>query len=329
MLRSLRDGCHSLGLNWGLVVLVLATNLAMALVLALPLALQLDKDLVHRGASSAMMYGFDYDWWSAWSEQQQQGPESALSPEILGSGFMLKNLELLLKGWLPLGLFARGGSAAAPVDPVTLGLGGLYLVLQAFLTGGLVSVFRRPRGGWTLRGLVHGCGFYFGRMARLSLLALAAAGLLFALNVPFAAAVDRVAREAVSGRSAVLLTLGRHALLLVGLLLLHMVVSHARVLLVREERLSVVLAALSSLGFCARRLAAASGQYLVIAALGGVLLALFGLLDSWLVVVGYKTQLVALVLFEAFMAARIALRLWLLAAQLELQREPGRVSGLP
>jgi hypothetical protein len=328
MLRSLREGCRSVGLNWGLVVLVLATNLAMALVLAVPLALQLDKDLAHRGASSAMMYGFDYDWWSAWSEQQR-GPASALAPEILGTGFMLKNLELLLKGWLPLGLFARGGGGAPPVDPVTLGLGGLYLALQAFLTGGLVSVFRRPRGGWTLRGLVHGCGFYFGRMVRLSLLALGAAWLLFALNAPLAAAVDRMAREAVSSRSATLLVLGRHALLLAGLLLLHMVVSHARVLVVREERLSVVLAAFSSLGFCGRRLAAAFGQYVVIAALGGLLLALFGLLDSWLVVVGYKTQLVALVLFEAFMAARIALRLWLLAAQVELQREPRRASALP
>jgi hypothetical protein len=328
MLRSLRDGCRSVGLNWGLVVLVLAANLAFALVLAVPLALQLDEDLEHRGASSAMMYGFDYDWWSAWSEQQQ-GPASALSPELLGTGFMLKNLELLLKGWLPLGLFARGRSGAPSVDPLTLGLGGLYLALQAFLSGGLVSVFRRPRGGWTLRGLVHACGFYFGRMARLSLLALAAAGVLFALNVPFAAAVDRAAREAVSGQSATLLVFGRYALLLVALLLLHMVVSHARVLVVREERLSVVLAAVSSLAFCTRRFAAAFGQYLAIAALGGLLLAVFGLLDSRLVVVGYKTQLVALVLFEAFMAARIALRLWLLAAQVELQREPGRSAAHP
>jgi len=326
MLRSLRDGCRSVGLNWGLVALVLVTNLAFALVLAVPLSLQLDQDLAHRGASSAMMYGFDYDWWVAWSEQQH-GPETALSPELLGTGFMLKNLELLLKGWLPLGLFARTGTGAPPVDAVTLGLGALYLALQAFLSGGLLSVFRRPRGGWTLRGLVHGSGFYFGRMARLSLLSLAAVGLLFALNVPFAAAVDRMAREAVSGRTAVLLTLGRHALLLGALLLLHMVVSHARVLVVREERLSVVLAALSSLGFCYRRFASAFGQYLAIAVLGGVLLGLFGLIDSWLVVVGYKTQLVALVLFEAFMAARIALRLWLLAAQVELQREPGRSSG--
>ena len=322
MLTSLRDGCRAVGLNWGLVVLVLVTNLGVALVVAAPLALQLDHDLLHRGASSAMMYGFDYDWWSRWSEQQQ-GPQTSLSPDIFGTGFALKNFELLLKGWLPVGLLARGGGVP-PVDPVILGLGLLYLVLQAFLTGGFVSVFRRPRGGWTLRGLVHGCGFYFGRMLRLSLLALAAAWLLFALNAPFARWLDRVAREAVSGRSAVLLTLGRHALLLVALLLLHMVVSHARVLVVREERLSVVLAALSSLGFCARRLAAAFGQYLCIAAAGLALVAVFGLVDSWLVVVGYKTQLIALVLFEAFVAARIALRLWLVASQVELQREPVR-----
>ena len=36
--------------------------------------------------------------------------------------------------------------------------------------------------------------------------------------------------------------------------------------------------------------------------------------------IGYRSQLLALVLFQAFMAARIALRLWLVASQLELQR---------
>jgi hypothetical protein len=318
MLTSLRDGCRTLGLNWGLVVLALVTNLAFALVLAVPLAFQLAGELQNRGASSAMMYGFDFDWWSHWSERQA-GPESALGPDLLGTGFMLKNLELLLQGWLPAGLFARG-TGGPPVDPTILGLGLGYLVLQAFLTGGTLSVFRRPRGGWTLRGLVHGCGFYFGRMVRLSLLALGAAWLVFALNAPFARFVDRLAREAVSERTALVLTLGRQALLLVALLLVHMVLSHARVLVVREERLSALLGVLSSLGFCARRLLAAFGQYLCVAAVAVALLAAFALLDSWLTVVGYRTQLVALVLFEAFVAARIALRLWLAASQLELQR---------
>jgi len=318
MLGSLRVGLRSLGYNWGLVVLVLVTNLAFALVLALPLAFELEHELAHRGASSAMMYGFDFDWWSQWSERQQ-GPETALAPDLLGNGFALRNLELLARGWLPAGLFAwRAGSPG--VDASVLALGVLYLVLQAFLAGGILSVFRRPRGGWTLRGLVHGCGFYFGRMVRLSLVALAAAGVVFAVNLPLARLADRLAREAVSERTALVLTLGRYGLLLVALLLVHMVVSHARVLVVREERLSAVLAVLSSLAFCARRFVAASGQYVCLVLLGFGLLALFALVDSWLDVVGYRTQLVALVLFEAFVAARISLRLWLLASQLELQR---------
>ena len=318
MLASLRDGGRSLGLNWGLIVLVLVTNLGFALVLAVPLAFQLEGELENRGASSAMMYGFDYDWWSHWSERQE-GPEKALGPDLLGSGFALKNLELLLEGWLPAGLFARTADRP-PVDPLILALGLVYLVLQAFLTGGIISVFRRPRGGFSVRGLVHGCGFYFGRMLRLSLLALTAAGIVFALNLPFARFVDGLAREAVSGRTALVITLGRHALLLVALLLVHMVFSHARVLVVREERLSALLATLSSLGFCARRLLPAFGHYVALGAVAVALLAAFALADSWLTVIGYRSQLVALVLFEAFVAARIALRLWLLASQLELQR---------
>ena len=321
MLTSLGDGFRSLGRNWGLVLLVLLANLAFALVLAVPLALQLEGDFAHQGASSGMMYGFDFDWWARWSEQQK-GPASALSPEILGTGFAYRTLELLLKGVLPAGLFAWGGRRS--IDPTILGVGALYTLLQVFLTGGLLGVFRSPEGGWTVRGLVHGSGFYFGRILRVSLLALAAAGAVFALNVPFARWVDGLAREAVSEASAASLVLGRHALLLLGLVFVHMVSSHAKVMVVREERLSAVLAFLSSLGFCARNLAAAVGQYGVVGVAGVMLLLLFGALDGRLLVVGWRTQLVALVLFQAVVAARIALRLGLLASQIELQRARGR-----
>ena len=235
MSAALRAGFRSVARNWGLVVLVLLANLALALVLAVPLSMQLEGDLANRGASSGMMYGFDYDWWAEWSERQE-GPSSALSPDILGTGFAFRNLELLLQGALPGGLFARGGRVF--LDPTILGVGAVYLLLQVFLTGGLLGVFRSPRGGWTARGLVHGSGFYFGRILRVSLLALAAAGLVFALNAPFARRVDDLAREAVSGRTALALVLGRHALLLLALVFVHMVSSHAKVLVVREERLS-------------------------------------------------------------------------------------------
>lgn len=320
MSAALRAGFRSVALNPGLVALVLLANLALALVLAVPLSMQLEGDLANRGASSGMMYGFDYDWWTEWSERQE-GPSSALSPGLLGTGFAFRNLELLLQGALPAGLFARGGRA---LDPTILGVGAVYLLLQVFLTGGLLGVFRSPRGGWTARGLVHGSGFYFGRMLRVSLLALGAAGLVFAVNAPFARRVDDLAREAVSGRTALALVLGRYALLLLALVFVHMVSSHAKVLVVREERLSAGLAFLSSLGFCARNLFAALGQYVVVGAAGAALLVVFGALDARLAVVGWRSQLVALALFQAFVAARIALRLGLLASQLELQASRGR-----
>ena len=146
----------------------------------------------------------------------------------------------------------RAGSSprARGPDAAILGLGVLYLLLQTFLSGGLLATFR-SNGGWTVRGLAHAGGFYFGRLFRVSLLALAAAGLVFALDAPLAARLDGLARHAVSERSALALTLGRHGLLLLALLLVHMVASYAKVIVVAEERRSALLAFVSSVGFCA------------------------------------------------------------------------------
>ena len=331
MLSALRDGFRSLGRNWGLVLLVLATNLAFALALAVPFALQLDRDLAHTGASGTMMYGFDYDWWSLWSERQV-GPSRTFGPDVLGPGFAFKSVDLLLRGRLPGGLFsdaARRTGEEVPTgreegpqdtDAVVLGVGVLYVLLQVFLLGGLLGVFRAPRGGWTFRSLVYGSGFYFGRLLRVSLVALALAGIVFALDVPFARWVDRLARDAVSERTALLLLLGRHAVLLAALLAVHMVASFARVVVVTEERRSALLAWLTSLGFCARNVLAAAGQYAVVIVGAVLLLGLWGLADAHLVVTGWRSQILALVGFEALVLVQIALRLGLLAGQLELYR---------
>lgn len=336
MPKALRDGFSSLGLNWGLVLVVLATNLTLALVVAAPLAIQLERDLAHTGASGSMMYGFDYEWWEPWSEKQE-GPSRNLGPDLLGPGFAFKSLDALVRGQLPAGLFpdapeTRRGDVdvwskkSADVDPTILGVAVVYMVAQIFLVGGLLGVFRSPRGGWTVRGLAHGSGFYFGRMFRVSLLALAGAGVVFALNLPFARWVDDLAREAVSERTALALLLGRHAVLLGALLLVHMVASYARVILVVEDRKSALLASLSSVGFCLRHFFAAAAQYVVVIAVGLVLLGLWTLFDVRFVVTGWKTQLFALAGFEALVATRIALRLGLLASQVELYRVRSRPS---
>lgn len=328
MLAALRDGFRAAGRSWGLAVVLLVVNVGTAALLAVPLAARLEADLTGTDSGQAMLYGFDYSWWSEWSDRQK-GWTASFGPDIVGRGFAFKNVDLLLRGALPAGLASAppepvGDNPPAPlVDPVILGLGVLYLVVQTFLSGGLLSVLRNASGSWTVRGLLHGSGFYFGRMARLALLVLLADLLLFKLNAPLAGWADRRARESISESTAMAWLLGRHALLLLAVLWVHMASGYAKAITVVEERGSAVLAFLSSLAFCLRHFLRTFGHYLAVAAGGVVLLVVWSALDGRWETVGYKTQLVTFALFQALIFGRLMLRLGLLGGQIALYRRYG------
>lgn len=330
----LRDGFRGVLRSWGLVFVVLAVNLALAAVLAVPLAGVLERDLRKTGAAADMLYGFDAAWWGQWNETQS-GWSKSFGPEIFGVGFAFRNIELLLRGELPLGLMRsppageEAGDAGAAVggarlDGVILGLGALYLLVQTFLLGGILGVFRGELGSWTVRGLLHGSGFYFGRLLRVALVALLIDYVLFRLNAPFARWADARAREAVSENTAMAWALGRHALLLLALLAVNMLSSLAKVIVVLEERSSAILAWLSAVGFCAANLVRTVGHYASLVVLGFLLLGVWSFLDGRLETTGYKTQLLALLLAEALIVGRIALRLSLFAGQMALYRRQTR-----
>jgi len=326
-MRDLREGLRTLRRSLGLIPILLGANLALAALLALPLAAALERDLRNTDAAPRMTTGFDYDWWSEWSERQP-GYARHLSPELLGTGFAAKNLEALLKGYLPAGLFA-GVAAAGPrppgdpdrsLDPLVLGLGLVSWLVQLCLTGGVLGVFRAPQGRFTLRGLLHGSSFYAGRLLRLGLLAVGAAGLWFVLWAPVSAFAEVRAKEAVAETTALAWSFARYALLFLGLGLVHMVSSYAKVVLVVEDRQSAVLALLSGASLAARHLRAAATQYLGIALAAAALLLAWGYLDAAFEPTGFRTQALFFVAAEGFVAARMALRLWLLASQVALHR---------
>ena len=245
-----------------------------------------------------MLYGFDTAWWSQWNDAQA-GFAKNFGPELFGAGFAFRNLDLLLKGELPLGLLRARRESDAPgaaqrvgrLDGLTLGVAALSLLLQTFLLGGILGVLRGERGEWTLRGVLHGSGFYFGRLLRVALLALLVDYLLFRLYGPVARWADAQARESVSENAAMAWALSRHALLLVLLLLVNMLSSLAKVIVVLEERSSALLAWLSALGFCASHFLKTVGHYFSLVLLSALLLAAFVALDAQLAVTGYKTQL--------------------------------------
>jgi hypothetical protein len=312
----------------GLVPLLLFVNLASAALLAVPLARTLESDLEHKDAAREMLHGFDFPWWSRWSDDQR-GWTASFAPDTFGGGLAFKNVDLLLRGYLPAGLFVQREPEAADdgprekghgVDPVILGLGAAYLVLQTFLAGGVLATLRGSQGGWTLRGLVHGSGFYFGRFLRLGALVLLLDFVLFGLNAPLARWADHNAREAVSETTAHLWLLGRHAALLLALLWVNMISGYAKAIVVLEERKSAALALLSAFAFVLARPLRTFGHYLALAAMGAALLALWSVLDGLWAASGYGAQLATLLLAQAVLAGRIALRLALWAGQLALLR---------
>lgn len=315
MLYALVEGARLLRRSFGIAVLLLAVNVATALLLAAPLAMNLRRELHHKQAAQTMMYGFDFPWWSQWFDAQS-GFTASFGPEILGSGFAYRNVELLVSGALPAGLF--GGRAG--LDPTILGVGLLYLLVQTYFAGGVLSTLRGVQGAWTVRGLLHGAGFYFGRFFRVALVALGAAGLVFALNAPFARWADTRARESVSESAAMAWLLGRHAVLLLALFFVSLVSGYAKAIVVVEERSSALLAFLSALSFCLRNLTRTFGHYLSIVLLGLLMLALWRLVDGSYATVGYKTQLVTFALFQLVVLARVALRVMLMGGQLALYR---------
>src|SRR5262245_50223173 len=140
MIRPLLEGFRLVKRSWGLGFLILATNVLVAAVLVVPFQGVLESELSKKDAAYGMLNGFDYRWWSEWSSRQT-GWTSSFGPDILGAGFSLKNLDLLLSGHLPGDLPAglteatrgrpgdeTGMDRPAGIDGVILGLGVLYLV---------------------------------------------------------------------------------------------------------------------------------------------------------------------------------------------------------
>src|SRR5262245_40573358 len=124
MLNALTAGLAAVRKNWGLVLLLVIVNFLTAAILAVPLAGVLERDLRDTESANNMLYGFDFPWWSQWSDDQS-GWTASFRPDIFGTGFAFKNVDLLLKGELPGRLYARPepgetgqGDGDPPVDGV-------------------------------------------------------------------------------------------------------------------------------------------------------------------------------------------------------------------
>ena len=112
MLAALREGFRAAGRSWGLAVALLLVNLATAALLAVPLAARLEEDLAGKDSAQAMLYGFDYNWWSEWSDRQE-GWTASFHPDVFGTSQTMRRTNTVVETAAIVALLRRCRSSNA------------------------------------------------------------------------------------------------------------------------------------------------------------------------------------------------------------------------
>ncbi|MEK7405662.1 MAG: hypothetical protein AAB225_11190, partial [Acidobacteriota bacterium] len=253
-------------------------NLAFALAFAAPVAALLVRNLGHSLYAQEMLAGFDVQWVTE---------------------FLLET-----RGW-----------PAVMLGPLAIVVAAGYLLLSAFLAGGAITVFAAPEPRYVPAAFWQGCGRNFGRLFRLLVYSLPAYAVVMAVNVGLAKLGQWIWRDSMQEKPVVLFGWGRVALVLLLFLFVNMVFDYARIRLVAEDSRKSLRAALGSFRFAWRNLGPASGTYAAVLLLAAALFATYWLLCGLLPRHHLVWLLLVLLVQQAYLIARLGVRLLFFASQ--------------
>jgi len=283
----------------GVAVMTLLAALPFAVALRGTLAAHLGRSEMAAQAAS----GVSYDWWQEFTSQAT-GLGSTFTPTIVGFASTLDGVSSVLD---------RTGEVA----PVAAAVAG-YLLVWTFLVGGILDRYARQRPT-RASGFFSACGVHFFRFLRLGAVAGVVYGWLFAYVHPwlftdtYRTLTEHLSEErtALAWRAALYLLFGT-ALVLVNLLM-----DYAKVRAVVEDRRSMLAALSASWRFIVTRPRRVAGLYAVNAGMFMALAAAWSWLAPGVGGSGLRMWL-ALAWGQAFLLARLALKLHFLASQTAL-----------
>ena len=260
---ALRDGIRRVN---GAPV-VLACVAAATLMAALPFALVLrDALLAHLGSSmmaDQVAQGVNVQWWYEFTGQAGVLGRT-FQPGIIGFAAVLDNLSTL----------ADGEGRPSPI----VWLGGGYLVLWLFLSGGILDRYARGRPTRSYE-FFTACGVYFVRFLRLAPCIALAYYVLLAVIHP--ALLDDVfgelTRDVTSERTAFLTRLALYVVFGALFVCVSIIFDYAKVRAVVEDRRSMIGAIVAGVRFVRRNPAAVAVLYILTGGLFVMLLFLYAL----------------------------------------------------
>ncbi len=282
-----------------------------------------------------MQRGFDSDWYAEF-DARARGLAATFTPSLAGPGVVLDNLEAWWSGELfkPSTGARRPGSgqsAGGTPRPVFRGLvllGIAYALLWAFLLGGVLDLLADP-GPVTVHRLASAGGRYFLRFVQLAALSGGLYYLVYALGRRLYRFIQDMTLDVTEERTIQFWVLVAAALVVSLLHLVRMIFDYAKIATVVEGHRNVLRGVRDAVGMVLGRPFAAAGVYLGFGAFTVLLMAIYLAVAPGVGPASMTGVVLAFVLAQAYLIARLFLRVGLLGGQLSLYVGSAGVSPAP
>ncbi len=314
--RAIREGLARAAGAPGLLALLWAVNLLVALPLAVTVGQAIQDSVGRSLVGERLAQGFDTRWQGELASDAR-GVVETFAPEVAGAGAFFRNLE----SWWSGRLFE--------VEPALLWTGLGYALVWVLLLGGVLERLARPPGAggedgvagrepWTLAGFFGASGRYFFRFLRLAALSGVLYYGIFRLARAGFHALERATRDVTSERTVLLWVLLGAALVVALLTLVRVVFDYARIAVVTEGRRSALAAAWTGLAFVLEHPLRTLGLYWGLAVAGLVLLGVYALVAPQAGPASWLGVALAFLFGQAALATRLGLRLATLGGETAL-----------
>ena len=294
---AIGSGWRRVGACWRDVAAAYLLSLLLALPLAAALRASLADSLRHREAAENLLRSWD-GLWHATVSSRAEGLERTFDAGIVGIGAVLRSLDVLV----------RGALLDLPGPILVVGLS--YLAGWVLLSGGLLARFRGDEGGVLRLG-----ARWLGRMLSVALVGWGAWVLVLGVVLPSLGLwVDELCREVIDERIHLAWVLAKYVVVWGLVLAIRVWIDVAKVLAIEEPTMPTAAVLGRALTLCRRRAGSLAG---VVVQLGLVWLGV--VLAYWVVAPGADqanplTILVAFLISQASVLARVGLRAWGLAS---------------
>ena len=312
IVRSFVAGLEKVVQFPSLIAWLYLTSVLLTVPLALSMRTLLKDSLGSSLAHENLRQGFDMDWYGEFSSgvagnSGSAGFADSFGPSVVGSLPILSNLEKLLDGEI------------LQADGTILLAGLLFLLAWAFFAGGILDRYAHPDEPPTRARFFSQNGEYFFRFVRLLIISLLFYwGIFRWVANPLHDWLEDATRDVTQEKTVILFTLLVYALVAFLLLLVSMALDYAKIALVVERRRSALLACLRGARFVLAHPGSALGLYLLLAAVSLLLVWLYSLVAPGPGQSGAATILLAFLVGQLYLIARLGLKLWFLAGQTAL-----------